>query len=125
MGPTPDILLSLLAVTSASLLDHDQAHYHAGVLGDYEPGQAGAGDGPGEGGAPLVLEGIKPSLSKYGMAMEVSDRIALNRSIPDLRTPGCRYWHYPIKLPKASVVLVFHNEGFSVLLRTIVSILNR
>ena len=36
-----------------------------------------------------------------------------------------RHWQYPINLPKASVVLVFHNEGLSVLLRTVVSILNR
>ena len=85
------ILLSVLTVTSGSLLDQGVAHYHAGVLGQYETDQGESAEvGPGEGGAPVTLEGDNPSLDKYGMAMEVSDMISLNRSIPDMRTPGCR-----------------------------------
>ena len=84
----------LLEETGGSLLDPPGAHYHADLVGNYEPPQTQQGEGevrgPGEGGAPVILEGERPSLSKYGMAIEVSDLIALNRSIPDLRTPGCR-----------------------------------
>ena len=47
------------------------------------------------------------------------------RSIPDTRLEECKYWHYPGDLPKASVVIVFHNEGKSVLLRTVHSVINR
>lgn len=38
----------------------------------------------------------------------------------------CKYWHYPelSKLPRASVVIVFVNEGWSTLVRTVHSVLN-
>ena len=61
----------------------------------------------------------------YGFNQLVSDEISLNRTIPDLREPECPNWNYPTDLPKASVILVFHNEGWSSLLRTVNSILNR
>ena len=37
----------------------------------------------------------------------------------------CKYWHYPEDLPTASVVIAFHNEGWSPLLRTVHSVLKR
>lgn len=38
----------------------------------------------------------------------------------------CKYWSYPeiSKLPTASVVLVFVNEGWSTLIRTVHSVIN-
>ena len=59
------------------------------------------------------------------MNIVASDEISLDRSLPDTRLPECKDWHYPMDLPKASVVIVFHNEGRSVLLRTVHSIINR
>jgi polypeptide N-acetylgalactosaminyltransferase len=45
--------------------------------------------------------------------------------VPDLREEECKHWDYPTDLPKASVILVHHNEGWSTLLRTVHSVLNR
>lgn len=54
-----------------------------------------------------------------------SDRIALNRTLPDVRKKSCREKVYPDNLPDTSVIIVFHNEAYSTLLRTVVSVINR
>ncbi|MCP9264679.1 N-acetylgalactosaminyltransferase 7 [Dirofilaria immitis] len=51
--------------------------------------------------------------------------ISLNRSIPDVRMDECKYWHYPEDLPTVSIVIAFHNEGWTPLLRTVHSVLLR
>ena len=61
----------------------------------------------------------------FGFNQLVSDEIPLNRTIPDMREEECQFWDYPMNLPKASVILVFHNEGWSTLFRTINSVINR
>ena len=57
----------------------------------------------------------------------VSDIISLNRSLPDVRDPACKPLKYPApsELPPTSVIICFHNEAWSVLLRTVHSVLNR
>ncbi len=56
-----------------------------------------------------------------------SDRIPLNRSLPDVRKPSCKTKNYDkaAALPSASVVIVFHNEAWSTLMRTIRSVIDR
>lgn len=51
-----------------------------------------------------------------------SDLVALNRTVPDQRKQGCRIKRYPVDLPTTSIVIVFHNEGNSTLLRGLTSI---
>ncbi|CAL1546035.1 unnamed protein product, partial [Lymnaea stagnalis] len=53
----------------------------------------------------------------------LSRKIALHRSLPDDRVPECRK-NYTY-LPAASVLIVFHNEAWTTLLRSIHSILDR
>jgi len=54
-----------------------------------------------------------------------SDDIPSNRDIVDTRQPGCRGVSHRKDLPATSVIITFHNEARSALLRTIVSVLNR
>ncbi|CAG7720442.1 unnamed protein product [Allacma fusca] len=55
-----------------------------------------------------------------------SDRIPLNRTLPDVRRKDCRSRTYDVqRLPTTSIIIVFHNEAWSTLLRTVVSAINR
>lgn len=86
--------------------------------------------GAGEQGAafflPAGLDKKKDELYKVnGFNALASDFIALNRSLPDIRHPGCQKKRYSAKLPTASVVVPFHNEHWTTLLRTATSVLNR
>ncbi|XP_076468452.1 polypeptide N-acetylgalactosaminyltransferase 5-like [Babylonia areolata] len=54
-----------------------------------------------------------------------SDMISLHRSLPDVRDKECQDVKYRDVLPDTSVVVCFHNEAWSVLLRTVHSILDR
>lgn len=55
----------------------------------------------------------------------LSDKISLNRSVPDIRHPGCKDKKYLSELPSVSVVVPFYDEHWSTLLRTAYSVLSR
>ncbi|XP_042230908.1 N-acetylgalactosaminyltransferase 7-like isoform X1 [Homarus americanus] len=98
--------------------------------GNFEPKDSPPRNGPGEGGKAYHLppdkqnEGTQ-SVSEYGINMVVSDEIAMDRAILDTRHPECSHWEYPEDLPTTTVVIVFHNEGFSTLMRTVHSVFDR
>lgn len=101
-----------------------------GNPGNYEVTHKIKRQGPGEMGAAHRLRVDQRDEEErlkgvYGFNQLVSDEISLNRSVPELREEECQYWDYPKSLPKASVILVFHNEGWSTLLRTVHSVINR
>ncbi|XP_033639807.1 polypeptide N-acetylgalactosaminyltransferase 2-like [Asterias rubens] len=54
-----------------------------------------------------------------------SDKLKMDRGIPDTRHTQCRTidWHHV--LPATTVIITFHNEARSTLLRTIVSVLRK
>ncbi|KAK8747487.1 hypothetical protein OTU49_016412 [Cherax quadricarinatus] len=55
-----------------------------------------------------------------------SDRIPLNRTLPDVRKKKCHEKVYRVdQLPSTSVIIVFHNEAWSTLLRTVHSVITR
>uniref|UniRef100_A0A1I7Y004 Polypeptide N-acetylgalactosaminyltransferase n=1 Tax=Steinernema glaseri TaxID=37863 RepID=A0A1I7Y004_9BILA len=99
-----------------------------GILGNYEPPVEVDDGSPGSLGKPVHVDKpteVKRAMQQYGFNTYVSDMISMNRTVPDVRMTECKYWHYPEELPTASVVIVFHNEGWSPLLRTVHSVLLR
>ena len=61
----------------------------------------------------------------FGMSVVISDKISVNRSIPDLRHPECLNKKYLRNLPRVSIVIIFNNEIFSTFKRTLHSLYNR
>ncbi|XP_045599384.2 polypeptide N-acetylgalactosaminyltransferase 1 isoform X2 [Procambarus clarkii] len=86
--------------------------------------------GLGEMGKPVQLSGEEGRLAEEVMKKEafnliVSDKISLNRTVPDSRDSLCQAVKYDNDLPSASVIIIFTNEAWSPLLRTIWSVLTR
>lgn len=74
-----------------------------------------------------VKQGADP-YERHKFNQEASDALPSNRAIPDTRHPQCipeGSLQPGEKLPPTSVIITFHNEARSALLRTIVSVLNR
>eukprot|EP00922_Rhytidocystis_sp_ex-Travisia-forbesii_P027076 GHVS01039726.1.p1 GENE.GHVS01039726.1~~GHVS01039726.1.p1 ORF type:complete len:645 (+),score=95.77 GHVS01039726.1:333-2267(+) len=62
----------------------------------------------------------------YCFNTRVSDSVSLDRDVPDFNDAICNERRLEMKdLPMASVVIVFYNENFSVLIRSVHSVLNR
>lgn len=93
-------------------------------LGLKDPGENGEGvelpeDIPSE-----IKRKVQEGYDRHGFNSFVSNLISLNREVPDPRDEVCRQKVYK-NLPKCSIVIPFHNEEWSLLMRTIHSILNR
>ncbi|KAF5297060.1 hypothetical protein FQR65_LT10069 [Abscondita terminalis] len=64
---------------------------------------------------------LKNAFNQY-----VSDMISVHRSLPDPRDEWCKKPNrYLEDLPATSVIICFHNEAWSILLRTVHSVLDR
>ncbi|XP_034939767.1 N-acetylgalactosaminyltransferase 6 [Chelonus insularis] len=87
--------------------------------------------GIGEHGKPATIsptvpkEDIDKLYRVNGFNAALSDEISLNRSVPDIRHPECKNKKYLKNLDSVSVIVSFHNEHLSTLLRTCWSVINR
>lgn len=87
--------------------------------------QLGLTENRGEGGAGVNLFNVSPDIQARvdaGWAAHqfnefVSDLISINRTVPDPRSAYCRSQNFLPNLPKTSVIIIFHNEAWSTLLR--------
>nr|XP_023681083.1 polypeptide N-acetylgalactosaminyltransferase 15-like isoform X2 [Paramormyrops kingsleyae] len=63
-------------------------------------------------------------IKEQGFNEAVSERISLRRRLPEVRHPACLSWQHSASLPSATVIICFHNEAWSTLLRTVHSVLD-
>uniref|UniRef100_K1RIU1 Polypeptide N-acetylgalactosaminyltransferase n=1 Tax=Magallana gigas TaxID=29159 RepID=K1RIU1_MAGGI len=130
-------VLALVFVTSyfyynfskVSVNDEEILHLRNKRFMEYRE-KEGKREGLGEKGRAVTLQGEEKALAdslfkKEAFNIIASDKIALDRSIPDVRDSRCREVKYPKELPTASVIIIFHNEAWSPLLRTAHSVVNR
>lgn len=89
---------------------------------------------PGENGQAVILPIVSPEIQKlidkgwkrHEFNEFVSDLISLDRTLPDVRGSYCMQDDlYLENLPSTSVIIIFHNEAWSTLLRSVHSVLNR
>ena len=85
--------------------------------------------GPGEFGAAVHTEDsekehVQEVIKEFGFNLVNSDKISMDRLPKDLRDETCKRIDYPTKLPRVSVIVVFHNEGWGPLVRTFHSVVN-
>ncbi|KAK5905267.1 hypothetical protein CesoFtcFv8_006748 [Champsocephalus esox] len=85
--------------------------------------------GRGKGGLPATLAPAEESdakylWEKYGYNAYLSERISLDRNIPDFRPAKCRKANFPRDLPQISLIFIFINEALSVILRSVHSAVN-
>uniref|UniRef100_A0A673MT15 Polypeptide N-acetylgalactosaminyltransferase n=1 Tax=Sinocyclocheilus rhinocerous TaxID=307959 RepID=A0A673MT15_9TELE len=62
---------------------------------------------------------------EFGYNVFLSNRLPLNRTIPDTRNIRCTVKIYPKDLPTISVILIYFNEALSVIKRAIRSIIDK
>lgn len=77
----------------------------------------------------LPIEQLKPFMmaqqKKHNYNVVASNIISWHRSVPDLRFAECLDLSYPERLPTTSVIIIFHNEALSTLMRTVWSVIDR
>jgi len=92
-------------------------------------------ENPGELGKPVRLpkemsdemkKAVDDGWTKNAFNQYVSDLISVHRTLPDPRDAWCKdEARYLTNLPKTDVIICFHNEAWTVLLRTVHSVLDR
>src|SRR6218665_1157666 len=74
----------------------------------------------------IFINPKRPPDQTYNINVTLSERIPLERDIPDTRPTQCQRKVYDISsLPTITVIIPFYNEALSMLLRTVHSILKR
>lgn len=105
---------------------HERIDWHDYTLIEYEAARQGIG----EHGKKEHLDDSEKSeadklFNRNGFNAFLSDKISLNRTVPDIRHKDCQKKRYLSELPTASIIIPCYNEHWSTLLRTAYSVINR
>ncbi|XP_046332460.2 polypeptide N-acetylgalactosaminyltransferase 5-like [Haliotis rufescens] len=122
-------------VTCVSKPDSDYNHIHfpdipnmtllESVLGLKQPGANGTAVVVDVKKLPKEeAEKFQRSIEEREYSSYTSSLIPLQRSLPDVRLQGCYTLYSDLNLPETSVIIIFYNEHWSVLLRTVHSIMD-
>lgn len=68
---------------------------------------------------------MKRLKDEHNYNLMATEMMSLHRSLPDYRCDECKQMRYPKRLPKTSFILIFHNEAWSLILRSVWSIIER
>lgn len=115
-------LIKLLKETGAGA----ESNYEKLIQADLLKQEPGLGDN----GKAVYLEGPAKELGEKQLATislneELSEHLSYNRTTPDTRHPGCRKKKYNTAgMGTTSVIVIFYNEPYSVLVRTVHNVLN-
>ncbi|VDK42396.1 unnamed protein product [Anisakis simplex] len=102
-------------------------------LDDLLRGLSFSNGGPGEMGSGVLIDASKENERKEKFKLNqfnlmASDMMSINRTLPDYRSRRCvqnAEQYKDLDLPPVSIIIVFHNEAWSTLLRTLHSVMNR
>eukprot|EP00041_Stephanoeca_diplocostata_P029408 m.867330 g.867330 ORF g.867330 m.867330 type:complete len:489 (+) comp23554_c5_seq14:170-1636(+) len=66
------------------------------------------------------------TFKRFGFDLRTSNKLPLDRTLPDYRSDACKAIKYPDPaiMPAVSVIIIFYNECLSTLLRNVISVLN-
>lgn len=104
----------------------DKEYFESEIRKDLAMQRPGLGDN----GEAVHLSGTEEArgeqdLAKIALNEELSKHLSYNRTSPDGRNPHCKRLRYDTsKLPSAAVIIIFFDEPYSVVLRTVHSVIN-
>lgn len=113
---------------------HTPKYYDEAVLREWSQPQrsypndlvAGTGEnGTAFSGIPSADPRVQRLMEEYGYNMLATERMPLQRTLPDYRCGECQRQEHPAELPAASIILSFHNEAWSLIFRSVQSIIDR
>lgn len=119
-------LVQILKETVNASPQLQASQYEKQILADLAKQEPGLGDN----GAAVVLDGAAKEIGEKQLAIialneELSEHLSYNRTTPDTRHPACKRKTYATdKMGTTSVIIIFYNEPYSVLVRTVHSVLN-